>query len=242
MAIKVNGKLVAGAGKSAYESAKDGGYTGTEDEFNTSLVNSVTVDGGGVMSMNESFGAAPFTLTFTEDGENDVSASEITYNNTESGMAATNTQEAIDELFQSVSEGKSVIAAAVTDKGVETAATDSFAAMAQKIGQISTGAEIVSGTFIGNGSNSITVPSLAGYTNVAAITTAQSRELANREFLTDSVKLLVYAYRTDNSADLRRSYLNTTNLAYNAQNGQITGGGSMVFINGVTYNYVAWKS
>ena len=56
MAIKVNGKLVAGAGKSAYESAKDGGYTGTEDEFNTSLVNSVTVDGGGVMSMNESFG------------------------------------------------------------------------------------------------------------------------------------------------------------------------------------------
>ena len=248
MAIKVNGKLVAGAGKSAYESAKDGGYTGTEDEFNTSLANSVTVDGGGVMSMNESFGAAPFTLTFTEDGENDVSASEITYNNTESGMAATNTQEAIDELFQSVSEGKSVIAAAVTDKGVETAATDSFTAMAQKIRQISTGAEIVYGTFIGNGSNSITVPSLAGYTNVAAITTAQSRELANREFLivslfyTDSVKLLAYAYRADNSADLRRSYIHTTNLTYNAQNGQITGGGSMVFINGVTYNYVAWKS
>ena len=106
MAIKVNGKLVAGAGKSAYESAKEGGYTGTEDEFNTALANSVTVDGGGVMSMNESFGAAPFTLTFTEDGENDVSASEITYDNTESGMAATNTQEAIDELFQSVSEGK----------------------------------------------------------------------------------------------------------------------------------------
>ena len=101
MAIKVNGKLVAGAGKSAYESAKDGGYTGTEDEFNTSLVNSVTVDGGGVMSMNESFGAAPFTLTFTEDGENDVSASEITYDNTESGMTATNVQDAITELSDS---------------------------------------------------------------------------------------------------------------------------------------------
>ena len=163
-------------------------------------------------------------------------------------MAATNTQEAIDELFQSVSEGKSVIAAAVTDKGVETAATDSFTAMAQKIEQISTGAEIVSGTFVGNGSNSITVPSLAGYSNVVAITTAKSRELANREFLTvslfytDSVKLLAYVYRSDNSADVRYSYLNTTNLTYNAQNGKITGGGSMVFINGVTYNYVAWKS
>ena len=108
MAIKVNGKLVAGAGKSAYESAKDGGYTGTEDEFNTSLVNSVTVDGGGVMSMNESFGAAPFTLTFTEDGENDVSASEITYDNTESGMTATNVQDAITELSTAPKGGTGV--------------------------------------------------------------------------------------------------------------------------------------
>lgn len=39
MAIKVNGKLVAGAGKSAYESAKDGGYTGTEEEFEEMLAN-----------------------------------------------------------------------------------------------------------------------------------------------------------------------------------------------------------
>lgn len=39
MAIKVNGKLVAGGkgadGKSAYQYAQDGGYTGTEDEFQT---------------------------------------------------------------------------------------------------------------------------------------------------------------------------------------------------------------
>lgn len=39
MAIKVNGKLVAGAGKSAYESAKDGGYTGTEEKFQEVLAN-----------------------------------------------------------------------------------------------------------------------------------------------------------------------------------------------------------
>ena len=39
MAIKVTGKLVAGAGKSAYESAKDGGYTGTEEEFEEMLAN-----------------------------------------------------------------------------------------------------------------------------------------------------------------------------------------------------------
>lgn len=121
MAIKVNGKLVAGAGKSAYESAKDGGYTGTEDEFNTSLVNSVTVDGGGVMSMNESFGAAPFTLTFTEDGENDVSASKITYDNTESGMTATNVQDAITELSTAPKGGPGVPVGSVFWLAAQTA-------------------------------------------------------------------------------------------------------------------------
>lgn len=121
MAIKVNGKLVAGAGKSAYESAKDGGYTGTEDEFNTSLANSVTVDGGGVMSMNESFGAAPFTLTFTEDGENDVSASEIAYDNTESGMTATNVQDAITELSTAPKGGPGVPVGSVFWLAAQTA-------------------------------------------------------------------------------------------------------------------------
>lgn len=39
MAIKVNGKLVAGLGKSAYEQAQEGGYTGTEEEFISALAN-----------------------------------------------------------------------------------------------------------------------------------------------------------------------------------------------------------
>ena len=37
MAIKVNGLLVAGLGKSAYEQAREGGYTGTEEEFISAL-------------------------------------------------------------------------------------------------------------------------------------------------------------------------------------------------------------
>lgn len=42
MAIKVNGKLVAGIGlpgKSAYQYAVDGGYAGTEEEFQEVLAN-----------------------------------------------------------------------------------------------------------------------------------------------------------------------------------------------------------
>lgn len=50
-----------------------------------------------------------------------------------------NLVDAINELFTSVSNGKSAIAAAITDKGVATAATDSFADMAQNIEDIPTG-------------------------------------------------------------------------------------------------------
>lgn len=45
MAITINGKKVAGVGapgKSAYQAAVDGGYTGTESEFNTLLANATT--------------------------------------------------------------------------------------------------------------------------------------------------------------------------------------------------------
>ena len=81
-------------------------------------------------------------IEFTEEGEDPITASSISYSNTTSGMTSGNVQSAIDELFQSVSEGKSLIAAAVTDKGVETAATDSFATMAGNIGQISSGGSL----------------------------------------------------------------------------------------------------
>lgn len=47
--------------------------------------------------------------------------------------------DAVNELFTSVSDGKSAIAAAITDKGVSTAASDSFATMAQNIEDIPTG-------------------------------------------------------------------------------------------------------
>lgn len=45
----------------------------------------------------------------------------------------------IKEVFQSVSEGKEKIASAITDKGVETDATDTFSTMAQNISDIQTG-------------------------------------------------------------------------------------------------------
>ena len=48
-------------------------------------------------------------------------------------------QEELDKLFQSVSNGKNLIASAITDKGVETLADATFEQMAENIGGISSG-------------------------------------------------------------------------------------------------------
>lgn len=100
--------------------------------------NAITVPGGGSAEMGETLGLGPYTIEFDEEDNENLTASSIEYNNETSSMKATNVQSAIDELFTDVSEGKTLIATAVTDKGVETAATDSFQQMADKIGQITT--------------------------------------------------------------------------------------------------------
>lgn len=118
MSISVNGKKIAGVGKpgkSAYQAAVDGGFSGTEEEFNTLLA---------------SMSAEP------------PDASEVGFTSGTTGMSADNVQDAIEELFTSVSDGKSAIAAAVTDMGVQTAATDSYETMAENIKEIETGVQL----------------------------------------------------------------------------------------------------
>ena len=45
----------------------------------------------------------------------------------------------INEVKKSVSDGKSKVASAITDKGINTEATDTFDTMAENIGKIQTG-------------------------------------------------------------------------------------------------------
>lgn len=84
------------------------------------------------------------------------------YNNTQTSsiITANNVQGAIDQLFQSVSNGKSQIASAITDKGVSTSASDSFGTMADNIREIESGIDF---TAVTNGTrhdftNGIQVP------------------------------------------------------------------------------------
>jgi len=66
----------------------------------------------------------------------DINAEDVDFDNTWTGMQSDNVQDAIEEVFQSVSNGKTIIAAAITDKGVSTAATDSFQTMASNISSL----------------------------------------------------------------------------------------------------------
>ena len=70
-----------------------------------------------------------------------LSATNVSYSNssTSSIITGNNVQLAIDQLFQSVSNGKYQIASAITDKGVSTSSLASFSTMASNIRRISTG-------------------------------------------------------------------------------------------------------
>ena len=63
-------------------------------------------------------------------------ASGVSIQDTANNFTATNVEGALAELFQSVSNGKSLIASAITDMGVATSNTDSFETMANKIRRI----------------------------------------------------------------------------------------------------------
>jgi len=66
----------------------------------------------------------------------DYTAEEISLDSP--NFMASDVKGALEEVFQSVSDGKTLVAAAITDKGVPTAATDTFQQMADNIEDIAT--------------------------------------------------------------------------------------------------------
>ena len=73
------------------------------------------------------------------DETNRHKASNISVADTGNHFTATNVEGALEELFTSVSDGKTHVAAAITDKGVPASGSDTFSQLADKIGDINTG-------------------------------------------------------------------------------------------------------
>ncbi len=103
--------------------------------------NVVTAEGGAVLAVDASLGGAPHTVTFTDEEDPPLTADDIVYSGKTTGLSAESVQEAIDGLFTSVSDGKQLIASAITDRGVETGQDATFRQMAENIGQISGGSD-----------------------------------------------------------------------------------------------------
>ena len=68
-----------------------------------------------------------------------TTASQTSYDNSTTHSSATTVQGVVDELFISVSNGKKLIASAITGKGQSTSASDTFSTMATNISKIQTG-------------------------------------------------------------------------------------------------------
>lgn len=71
--------------------------------------------------------------------------------------AAQHVAGAINELFQSVSDGKSTVASAITDMGQSTASDATFDTMATKIRAIETGKKYATGSHLGSAGTTIAV-------------------------------------------------------------------------------------
>ena len=101
----------------------NGAYTGPEIDAGIARANqAITVENSGEVSMSETLGSGPYTIEFTEEADpQDVSASEITYDNTESGMTATNVQDAITELSTAPKGGSGVPVGSVFWLATQTA-------------------------------------------------------------------------------------------------------------------------
>lgn len=65
-----------------------------------------------------------------------LEAENVTIKDTSNLFNSDNVEGALKELFTNVSDGKSILAKAITDKGVTASANDSFATLANKISQI----------------------------------------------------------------------------------------------------------
>ena len=71
-----------------------------------------------------------------------LKAEQVSFDKTNTNLSSENVQDSIDEIALDLKNGKQLISAAITNKGIETKDTDSFATMADNIKKITSDAKV----------------------------------------------------------------------------------------------------
>ena len=186
----------------------------------------------------------------------DLEANKVGYDNTSTSaiIKSDNVQGAIDQLFTSVSNGKTKIAGAVTDKGVSTSGTDSFDVIAENIGKIPVGAQLVMGTIKLDGSNQTLIPEIIGKENFVLFVIGNDKLYSSvytpayismvyipNSNLYKTGQLRIYDNPQFNTVQFRidMTEFNADYIKYDKNSGKITINGNYSFLPS-NYFYVAW--
>lgn len=147
--------------------------------------NVVTSEGGAALEIPDSFGGAPHVITFDEEEDVPLTAEDIAYGDD-------SVAEALENLFTCVSDGKALIASAITDKGVPTQPDAAFSELAEHVGQLSGGADTADATaasfdilapktaYTAHGKVEGVIPSLGARTYTPGV---QAQTIANGQYL-----------------------------------------------------------
>lgn len=170
----------------------NGAYTGQQIDAAIGKINdAVTVPGGGTMQMGESLGGGPYTIEVTEDGEGGaLTAEQVGYSNTGSGLEATNVQGAIDELAKKGGGEYLPLAGGTMKSGATIQGTDSLSIISPQQIQIATGStaiRITGNTIVlgGDGANTSFFGTLnmGGYPIKSVPSPVDSTDAANKQYV-----------------------------------------------------------
>lgn len=192
-----------------------------------------------------------------DTNEDFITADNIAFS--DSNFTATNVKGAISELFQSASNGKQLIANAITGKGIPTNKNDSFQTMATNIGNIQNGGgggDIESGTITPSENlDQITFGTSKKCSNIiiyktnSTLTPSGVRQIALYACINNSIQRCIatngsgtvwasnYLSDSNPTSSAPRTVFNDTSIVVYSHT---TLGGSGYYAKGEEYTWIAW--
>lgn len=161
--------------------------------------------------------------TDLESQESGKGASLIGINDSSNLLTATTVEGALAEVmtkansaFQSASDGKTLVANAITAKGQTASGNDTFAQLATAIGNISTGKKWASGTLTTNSSGTFSVSNLAFSPNLVFVKVANKGDSDNNGFgMYSKVPGLTFSLSFNSGTNTYALTFNNNGFAYN---------------------------